>query len=841
MIHFLCSRYGWSDDRMEKDVKKLIQGLLILVVIAILGIAGALYALDYFEPETEPEVLYTNDNDYILPSIQVQTNGHTLNKLAGYTVQMNQGNLRSGVVPISDDRKMSILFDDEGVGVKEISWKVYTVSGQKLLEEGTAAQWDDAVKSGEAQIQYSPLVESGNEYGVEFILTQSNGRVCYYYTRILMQDIPVWDHIEFAEKFIESTFDKTIAATEIVPYMQKTTDTEIDLKHATLASPFRELTWLDLNPTRTTEPIVTITELYENESGMQSTLVLNYEIQSEAGQEYEVTECYTLRTLESKIYLTDFQRDVVQKVDVTHMNYASGKLNVGVGNDQFDVLMSPDRESGALISGDYLWGYNEGKMKLIYSLNTNYNFISEQTQMQLLNAQDNGDISFMVSGYLPTGIHAGTTGIVAYCYEKEKNSLRELFYVQTDTSGEILQELMYGYSYLSSGGNCYFLCENKIYCVNVNDNTIDVVAETNSDEYVKMSKDREIMAWTQQQYADKIELIDFETGELYEIEASEGRYFVLEGFLGDAVVYGTVVQGKSGDNVFLQDLEISGLDGEVYRHYEKEETYIGNVSVGDTTVAFELFHQTEDSYESDGTETIMVTQTQSKQSEIYFVSSSNGDHIDLSAWESKDIVWESEELLTQIFSGDTLSADIGSRDGKYYSYAAGRLYGISTTLGNLIDSVYSLLGVVVDENQTVVWARRPRSLYVTLNIAGKTAENGKSLSASLKMLLDHAGQDSSRVDEALADGKTAYEIMQETFGTKTLDVTGASMTSCYYYINLGTPVLIQTGRSKAVLAIAFTPQDVTVYNPETGANDTMSLADIEAYVQKSIGMYTYLK
>lgn len=821
-------------------MKKLVQGLLILVVIAVLAIAGGLYALDYLEPETKPEVLYTNDKDYILPSIQVKTDGHTLNELAGYTMQMNQSNLRSSVVPISDSRQMSITFKDEEIGVTKIAWKVYTLSGQKLLEEGTADEWETAVKRGEAQIQYSPLIEEGNEYDVEFILTQQNGRVCYYYTRILMQDIHVWEHVEFAEKFIESTFDKTVAAAEIVPYMQKTTDTEIDLKHATLASPFRELTWLDLKPTRTTEPVVTITELYENESGLQSTLVLNYEIQSEAGQEYEVTECYTLRTLEEKIYLTDFQRDVVQKVDVTNMNYASGKLSVGVGNDQFDVLMSPDRESGAMISGEYLWAYDNGEMKLIYSLDTNYHFISEQTQMELLSAQDNGDVSFLVSGYLATGIHAGTTGIVAYCYEKEKNSLRELFYVQTDTSGEILQELVHGYNYLSSGGNCYFLCENKVYCVDVNENTIEVVAQTSSDAYVQMSKDREIMAWTQTQYADKIELIDFETGTLYEIEAEEGKFFVLEGFLGDAVVYGTVSHRGSGE-IRLEELEISGLDGTVYSHYEKENTYIENVQVGDTTVAFELVHWEDGEYVSDGNETIMVTQTQSKQSEIYFVSSASGDYIDLSAWESKDMKWDSEELLTQVFSGKTLRADIGSRENKYYSYAAGHLCGISETPGALVDSVYSLLGVIVDENQTVVWARRPRNLYVTLNVALKTAENGKSLNASLKMLLDHAGQDSSRVDEALADGKTTYEIMQETFGAKALDVTGATMISCYYYINLGTPILIQTGKSEAVLVTAFTPQDVTVYDPTTGESQTKSLADMEMYVQNSVGMYTYLR
>lgn len=821
-------------------MKKLVQGLLILVVIAVLAIAGGLYALDYLELETKPEVLYTNDKDYILPSIQVKTDGHTLNELAGYTMQMNQSNLRSSVVPISDSRQMSITFKDEEIGVTKIAWKVYTLSGQKLLEEGTADEWETAVKRGEAQIQYSPLIEEGNEYDVEFILTQQNGRVCYYYTRILMQDIHVWEHVEFAEKFIESTFDKTVAAAEIVPYMQKTTDTEIDLKHATLASPFRELTWLDLKPTRTTEPVVTITELYENESGLQSTLVLNYEIQSEAGQEYEVTECYTLRTLEEKIYLTDFQRDVVQKVDVTNMNYASGKLSVGVGNDQFDVLMSPDRESGAMISGEYLWAYDNGEMKLIYSLDTNYHFISEQTQMELLSAQDNGDVSFLVSGYLATGIHAGTTGIVAYCYEKEKNSLRELFYVQTDTSGEILQELVHGYNYLSSGGNCYFLCENKVYCVDVNENTIEVVAQTSSDAYVQMSKDREIMAWTQTQYADKIELIDFETGTLYEIEAEEGKFFVLEGFLGDAVVYGTVSHRGSGE-IRLEELEISGLDGTVYSHYEKENTYIENVQVGDTTVAFELVHWEDGEYVSDGNETIMVTQTQSKQSEIYFVSSASGDYIDLSAWESKDMKWDSEELLTQVFSGKTLRADIGSRENKYYSYAAGHLCGISETPGALVDSVYSLLGVIVDENQTVVWARRPRNLYVTLNVALKTAENGKSLNASLKMLLDHAGQDSSRVDEALADGKTTYEIMQETFGAKALDVTGATMISCYYYINLGTPILIQTGKSEAVLVTAFTPQDVTVYDPTTGESQTKSLADMEMYVQNSVGMYTYLR
>lgn len=823
-------------------MKKVIKILVILTIILILGGGGVLYALDYFQPEQKSDVLYINERDYTLPTVQILTEGQSLNYLAGYTVKMTQSNLRSSLVPLSSNRQMTVFVFDNGLEINKVVWKVYTLDGNTLLEEGTAASSDKEVIQGSVEIQYSPLIVKGTEYNVELILTQKNGREIYYYTRILMDETNVWSHVEFAEQFMNSTFDKVEAEKMIVPYMKTTTDTSTSLEHASLASAFRKLTWNDLAPTRISEPVITVTELYTN----QSTILLDYEIASEEIK-YHVTESYTMRTLDEQLYLMDFQRDVVQKTDMENLNYASGKLRPGLGNNQFDALVSSEKNYGAVIEGNHVWAY-DGSMKLIYSLENDSHFITEQATMQLLSVdEETGNVSFLISGYLSRGVHAGSTGIEAYCYEKESGSLKELFYVQVDTSGEILKYFMREHSYLSTDNHCYFVCENTLYCVNLEDNSISEIGKTESENCIKVSKNRQLMAWTNTTYAVQIQLVDFESGEIYEINAPEQEYLVLEGFIGDAIVYGRAREsdkwsGQDGVKYHpVYSLEIADMDGTVYSNYEKADLYVDHVEVTETTVTFDLMKRDGQQLVVTGNDTIMASQTEGRQEEVYFVTGTSENYIDLSVWAGKEISWDVQSVPIQATYAKTLKADIGSRGHKYYSYAAGHLYGISSVPGSLIDEVYSVLGVVVDENGNIVWARRPRSLYVTLNIPTKGEISEHSLRSCVEILLEQAGQDSSIVKEQLESGKSAYEVLENVFAERALDISGASMVSCYYYMNLGTPVMIQTDVNKAVLVTAFTPNDATIYDPCTGESRTISTAQIEEYTARSVGMYTYLK
>lgn len=822
------------------EMKKLIKILAILAIILILGGGGVLYALDYFQPEQKSNVLYINESDYMLPDVQISTEGRILNRLAGYTVKMTQSNLRSSLVPLSSNRQMTVYLFDNGVEIEKVAWKVYTLDETMLVEEGNVA-FEESEQSS-VDIQYSPLVVKGTEYNVELILTQENGKEIYYYTRILMDETNVWSHLEFAQQFMNSTFDKIEAEKMIVPYMKTTTDTSTSLEHASLASAFRKLTWNDLAPTRITDPIVTVTELYTN----QSTILLDYEIASE-GIEYYVRESYTMRTLEEQLYLMDFQRDVVQKTELENVNYVSGKLKPGLGNNQFDVLLTSENDYGALIAGNQVWAY-DGSMTLIYSLENDSHFITEQAMLQLLSVdEETGNVSFLISGYLSRGVHAGTTGIEAYCYEKESGSLKELFYVQVDTSGEILTYFMKEHSYLSTDKHCYFVCENTLYCVNLEDNSISEIGKTESENCIQVSRNRQLMAWTSTSYATQIQLIDFETGEIYKINAAEQEYLVLEGFIGEAIVYGRVQEsdkwsGQDGVEYNpVYSLEIADVDGTVYSSYKKTGLYIDHVEVTETTVTFDLMKWDGEQLVVTGNDTIMASQTEGRQDEVYFVTGTSENYIDLSVWASKEISWNSQLVPIQVTYVETLKGDIGSREHKYYSYAAGHLYGISSVPGSLIDAVYSVLGVVVDENEDIVWARKPRSLYVTLNVPTKEGMSGNSLRSCVEILLEQAGQDSSNVKEQLDSGKTAYEILQDVFAERALDISGASMVSCYYYMNLGTPVMIQTDTNKAILVTAFTPNDATIYDPSTGESQTISSAQIEEYAARSMSMYTYLK
>ncbi|MGN0297907.1 MAG: hypothetical protein ACI4C1_01755 [Lachnospiraceae bacterium] len=823
-------------------MKKLIKFIFVIAVIIILGAGGVLYGLDYLNLDlAETKTLYVNEAEYSLPQLRLSVEGQQLNYLAGYSKKMTASNLRQSIVPLSGKRQMTVWVKDNVNKIQKIAWRVYDLNQTQLLEEEEAVDWEEGAKEGEVTIQYSPLVLQGEEYNVELILTLENGREVYYYTRILLENTEVWTQLTFAKNFMESTFDKSAAADLIVPYMQATTDSSSDLSHATLASPFRKLTWSDWAPVQSTEVVVTVTELYSN----QSTILFDYEVKAN-DTAYQVRECYSMRTLDNQIYLMDFQRDITEEMDKEKLTASSKKMRMGVGHERFDVVVSSDNQYGALLSGDYLWAYDSKKseMSLIYELSDDSEISSslEEADILLSQVDDEGNVYFLVAGYITRGTHSGVTGIIAYEYEKLTHSLRELFYIQVDTSGEILNYLMGEHCYLQGEKYCYFVYDSDIYQVDMEQNTMVSIVQIGSQDYIKMSKDGSLMAWTDELDAAVIHTINFKTCTMNEITAGEGECLRLENFLDDGVVYTKSIMKDNQEPKRLQyALEIANIDGEVYTHYEKNESYISNIQVSDTTVTFDLSELIGEELVSSGQDAIIASQTESKQKEVFLVNGSSESYVDLSAWSGNKISWETTEAPLQVSENNQLEIQLLDRQKLYYAYAAGRLYGISSTPGDLINSVYNVLGIVVDGNQQIVWARRSRSLYVTLNVSVRMAEDNNSLKTCLEILLEQGGFDSSVVKGKLEKQETPYQILQEAFEEKALDVTGASLVSCYYYMNLGTPIIIQTGARTAVLVTAFTTSTAVIYDPLTGESQTISTDEAEAYAQNSIGMYTYLK
>ena len=174
---------------------------------------------------------------------------------------------------------------------------------------------------------------------------------------------------------------------------------------------------------------------------------------------------------------------------------------------------------------------------------------------------------------------------------------------------------------------------------------------------------------------------------------------------------------------------------------------------------------------------------------------------------------------------------------QYYAYGSGRLEGICGSAAKAIELVYEQMGVVVAEDQNYVWTRANRKTEAMADLGeGEKAETPSGrLSACLSMILKMAG-DSSGAEAKLAEGKSAYEILEELPSGRAVDLGGCILNQMLYYVNRGCPVLAMTKGGQAELILGYDIyKNLIIYDPLAGENRLMAEEEAERYY----GAYGY--
>ena len=141
------------------------------------------------------------------------------------------------------------------------------------------------------------------------------------------------------------------------------------------------------------------------------------------------------------------------------------------------------------------------------------------------------------------------------------------------------------------------------------------------------------------------------------------------------------------------------------------------------------------------------------------------------------------------------------------------------------------MGVVVDSRSGQVWTRANRSTEALIDLGAVTpaASQEESLSACLSIML-RLGNASMDVNSALAEGKTAYEILNEAFSGGALNLQGCSINQILYYVDQGYPVLALTEGNRAELIVGYDAYtNLIIYDPLTGTTYVTAQDTAEAY------------
>lgn len=810
---------------MKKTLKKA------MILAAIFVAAVILYFTFNKAGRSQDGSDYAAMEGATLPVVYVSMYGRDMNLMHGYRQDMGNVTARDSLTILPQDRALHIRIDGYDGNVLGIRYEIRSLDLQRLVENTRLDVWEQDADEVKAVLPIQNLLTKDQEYLLRLdVDTEEHGTV-YYYTRILLTDnVNIQSMIDLAVDFSARTFDYE-QAKSLVTYLE-TNDTEDNstFGKTTIRSSFSQLTWGRLKMQPLGEVQVTLREL----DGVLGCIQLKYlaarQGEGENAELYEVEENFTLKWNALRTYMMDYERTVNQVFQGNQDSYAGKRIMLGIANeDQIGVKRSPGGTMLAFFVNRDLWSYDQNDRRAVKV----FSFRGEeagdvqagydQHDIRILDVEDNGDMDFLVFGYMNRGKHEGQMGVAGYHYDESANAIEERFFIPVQSSYEELEADLQQLANKTAADMLYLYVDHAIYGIDLKSNEYMVVADALSEGTYAISADKSRIAWQEggRLYeSESVNLMDLETGEKKEIHAAEGEFVRTLGFVGDDLVYGLARKGDLWvENGRIRDLpmyaiEIMNQAMEVETRYEKSGIFISGVSVEESRIHLsQVSKLSEQSYSASQEDTIVCNvavgpgkldgigwYASQDKGKLYFVQVDNeirsGRNVRVST--PGRVSYDKSETLE-------LRSNYQLEGMEFYAYGCGRLLGVSLDFTEALQLAYDRMGIVVGPNQEILWSRINR----------EPIRHIKEPMTAFEPLSRHLeGLSSSR---RYSDGVTV------------LDARGCSMMQVLYFVDQGIPVLAFTGEGEYLLLCGFDQYNVTMYNPATRETMKVGLNDGTEY------------
>ena len=810
---------------------KLVKRAAILAGIFLAAVG--IYLVVSWNRTDETETVYTLMEAPSLPVVYAEMYGSEANRLAGFTQEMDVSVARDSLVILPEDRQLPLEIREYGAAPLSASYDIRSLDGQRLVERSRAGDLVSGDGVSRVTLPVQNLISRDTEYLLHIRLeTELHGQI-HYYTRILW---PEEDHgeemLELAEEFSTKTFDEAEAAS-LVTYLETTDIADnSSLGDVTLKSSFSQITWAGLDMVPAGEMQTALTEL----DGTMGQVRVTYQVkrQPEEGQAelYDVEDYYTMRWDEKRIYLMDFKRTTCQVFAGRREDYSGKRILLGIGTDDAVKRMkSSDGNCLAFVFNRDLWLYDQDSAMAVKL----FSFRSEDDStgrsgydrhdIEILSVGDDGEVHFLVYGYMNRGIHEGSQGISVCRYDPDRRgAIEEEFFIPSPESFDELRMDVKRLCHLTEQNMLYLFLDRAVFAVDLTSGEYMVVAQNLIEDAYAVSVDQICLAWQDSQVPEGtkiIHLLNLETGAKQEISAPEGTLLRTLGFVQGDFVYGKAEEGGSWtlngrtEEAPMYALEIVDDMLKDQSSYAPSEMYIANVRVEEARIHLDRLRKTGDgAYEYCDSDTI-VCNTASEQTymegigwyasedrrKVYFIQLDkdirNGRGVRIAA--ARRISCDQSERLE-------LRSDGQQQGTLFYAYGRGRLQGIYTELAPAVQAVYDIMGIVTDGSQRILWDRVNRRAYRTL-------QDAQTLAYELTKRLGEGGTN------AVTDGLML------------LDGRGLTLRETLYYIGRGYPVLAYTEGASCLILYGYDQYNVSVLNPDTGERYKLGLGDGTDYFE----------
>ena len=449
-------------------MKKLVLRIVSIAAAFLLGVLGMGYYLMAGNTDSTAHMASAT-----LPLIYLEQGGRSFNLMHGYTKSMDASSIRDAVLPLPEDREISLRIESPDTAVQDIHYEVRSLDMDRLIEDGELefTREGDTIR---ADFQLMDLLEDGGEYLLALRLSLEQGREAYYYTHIAnVGGTHLMECLELVDTIHGALFDKDNTVS-IAQYMETDSSADNDtLDYVSIHSRYNQMIWANMEVEPPEGEVRTyITEIENAVASIRLEYELDYTNEEEETERYEVTESFRVRYTEQRMYLLNYERRVDRIFEPDPSVFSEKSVDLGILNTEMEYRKNEEENIVGFVQNGQLWSYDaaQNKLSLVFGFREGDDLRGsfDEHAIRILNVDESGSMNFLVYGYMNRGSHEGETGIALYTYDALANSVEERLFIESDRSFAALEAELGEAAYVNNNQQFYLYLDGSVICVDLN-------------------------------------------------------------------------------------------------------------------------------------------------------------------------------------------------------------------------------------------------------------------------------------------------------------------------------------------------------------------------------------
>ena len=790
----------------------------------------------------------TETSQATIPLLTVSADGKNINQLHGYQGSVDASLIRDSITPIYENEvKVMLTYAKSDVSV--VSYKIYDTDNKTILGNGDTA-FHKVKGKKTANIKIKERLENGKTYLMELSVKQ-NDKTIRYFTRVIYgTSFHLKECLDFAQKFHDAAL--TEGNTEFISQYLETAEgtTSNNLANVDLKSTQEAVSYATLKPQVESVYPATVKEISENVTSLELRYILSAENTDGTKQYYQATEYFRVRYAKDRMYLLNYERNMEAYMRYDTIDRSNNRILLGIGSSQKQLISKNGGKKAAFVVQDELWyyDYQKSNMHKVFSFEgedyrdsrNNY----QKHAIQIMKMKNNGDIAFLVYGYMNRGKHEGENGISVYQYTASDQKIEELGFIPTQIQYDMMKNDIKKGAFLSGSGQFYFYLDGAVYQVDLDSGKSKILAKNITDDMTVISENG-MLALNQSK--NKMKVVDLSTQKTEVITCKDDQVLRPIGFIEKDFIYGVgnkkeVVRNKDGSYMYpLTNVYIR--NNKIVKEYGEDGTYITNTSVDGTTIALTHSKKSGNGYKKINVSYIRYKDKQESKAVLeYGYTGTRLNQLYLAFPDDVYIQTRPNYLSTNVEEQeDEIKIKFAVNDNKYrdaFVYTGGKLSGIYSNLKEAIKVAKQGGGVVVNYHQMYLWEKGVAQNYGKgSNIPMIKAKNKDETDIACILMMARSEGIKISYDKIKKMSGSTYDKLFKVFNKRAVNYSDCSMDDLVYAISKGRSFVAQRKNGTYVLVMSYNQTDLRYYDPTNGKSVKANRKKLESEFKQAGSIY----